>query len=187
MAELLRQKVLAEYLDLDPRQIRNLEKKGLPTRAVKGETRYPWPKCLHWYLDFKLQSLKGKGTAKRVLEARIRKLEAEAERAELDLLERRSELVAFTFMERELTAVLERVRAVMLSFKGKWAPELVGCDSEAEVRKRLDVAIDDGIRALQQAAAGEEDEEDGAADPAAPGPPDRDRPNDADDDVRPAA
>jgi phage terminase Nu1 subunit (DNA packaging protein) len=90
MAELLTQRAIAEYLDLDARQIRNLEKLGLPTRKVGGEKRYPWPSGLHWYIKYKTAAGKKQTTSKRLEAAKLRSAEAKAEQDELDLFERQA-------------------------------------------------------------------------------------------------
>jgi hypothetical protein len=85
--ETLTQKALAERLDLDVRQIRNLEKKpGFPVAWKRDEKTYPWPEVLHWYLNFKAESANAKFTGPaRLAAAQIREMEARAAKQELAL------------------------------------------------------------------------------------------------------
>lgn len=161
MAEMLTQQQVAEYLDINPRSVRNLQKAGLPMRRVKGDPRYPWPAGLHWYLRHKLQSALKNATPKREIAARVRKLEAQADREELSLRRDRREVITLDDAQRSMEAVLERIRSVMLTFSGKWAPELVGCETTIDVRKRLEPAIAAAMTALVEAGVPEASEDEG--------------------------
>ena len=85
--EKLTQKGAAERLDLDVRQIRNLEKKpGFPITWKRDEKTYPWPEVLHWYLAFKADAANAKFAGPvRLLQAEIRDKEARAAKTELAL------------------------------------------------------------------------------------------------------
>lgn len=148
------QKLLAELLNVDARQIRNLDRAGLPSfrRKENNEKRYPWPESLHWYIRFKQEEItKRLGTNARAEEAKADKLEAEAELAHMDLLERRGELASIEYLDQRVDAILSAVRGTMLSFGGKWAPALIGIPSEVEMRERLEPLIADGLAHIEQA------------------------------------
>lgn len=162
MAELLIQRQLAEMLDLDPRQIRNLEKVGLPTSKVKGEKRYPWPKCLHWYLAHKVDAIAKRSDGKELDAQRLRKLTAEADLAELKAEQERGRLVAIDYMEQQTTTLLQRLRAKLLNAPSKHAPAMVGLRTMHEAQSRLELAFAEVMTAL--AETGEDPELDAGDD-----------------------
>jgi phage terminase Nu1 subunit (DNA packaging protein) len=185
MAELLTQREIAEYLDLDVRSIRNLEKLGLPTRSVKPkggngtpEKRYPWPAALHWYIRYKATPpKKEKSDAKRLLKAQARKTEAQAAKEELSLLERQQLLMAVDDVERELEEILRNLRAGLLTFAPRWAPEIVGLETVGAARAKLDTAIEELMLQLVRKGDADAPEDAGSVDDAAD-----DDPADDDDD-----
>lgn len=185
MAELLSQKKLAEWLNVVPRTIYDLQKKGAPSTLDRGKRVYPWPAFLHWYIEYRINQALEKGgvgaaDAEAALEAKLRasvayadKLEAEAAQAQLALAEKRGQLVTLDYMVGELEKVLTVLRASLLTFSGRVAADLVGCQDTRSVRTVLDPAVDELMRQLSLAGDDDEDEEgddpiaaalDGAAD-----------------------
>ncbi|MEA3245553.1 MAG: hypothetical protein U9Q74_05300 [Gemmatimonadota bacterium] len=77
--------MLAALLGVSQRQVANLAREGMPHH---GEL-YPVAACVQWYI--RRRSAEGKPADERT--ARARKINAEAEVAELNLLERRAELI----------------------------------------------------------------------------------------------
>jgi len=148
------QKLLAELLNIEPRTVRRLEKEGLSFYHKKGtnERRYPWPESLHWYIKHKQDEVRRRlNSSVRTDEARAAKMEAEAEIMQLELLEKRGQLLTLEHLDRRVDALFAAVRGTMLTFSGKWAPELVNCLSAVEVRERLEVAIADGLQHIEAA------------------------------------
>jgi phage terminase Nu1 subunit (DNA packaging protein) len=145
--EVLAQKELAARLDLDPRQIRNLEKKGLPRTYFReeGEERgYPWPACLHWYVAFKIETETQKlSTPQRFQAAQIRELEAKAAKAELSLAQVRGELLDRPLVARERQQAFERIRNVNTTRASRWAPQLDGLTGTILLAKLEDLAQDE--------------------------------------------
>lgn len=130
--EVLAQKELAARLDLDPRQIRNLSKRGMPTTYLgeSGEERgYPWPACLHWYVAFKIEAETQKFSApQRLQAAQIRDLEAKAARSEMQLAQLRGEVLERGLVRRERQQALEQIRNVSTTRASRWAPQLDGLE-----------------------------------------------------------
>lgn len=116
---------LASILGLSSRQIRNLEKQGLP-REEKG---YPVSRCVRWYADFKqeeaLQRAASREEPKDMEEAELRKAVADAEMAELKLARLRGEVAPIDQYRREMRRVLGRVRARFQSVPGEYAPRIL--------------------------------------------------------------
>ena len=155
MAELLPQSAIAEYLNVDVRQIRNLEKKGLPMVRVKGTPKYPWPAGLHWYLDFKIQAAlkkEGGGEAERW---RVRTERAKALRAELDLAQRRGELLGVDWVLRQAERWLTLTRSHAMNLGPGIATNLAGAARTVpEVQLLVDRETDAFLRDLQKAIDG---------------------------------
>jgi hypothetical protein len=97
-------------------------------------------------------------------EARRRRELAKAEREELATAQAQGSLVHIDYMDQQLAGCLMRVRQVLLSMPGKWAPRLVGVSSVARAQMILQQALDEAMPRLQ--AIGEDptlDTHDGAA------------------------
>lgn len=174
MAELLTQQAIAELLDLDTRQIRNLQKQGLPMRRVKGAPRYPWPAGLQWYLAHKVELATKRAGPKALEEATLRKLEAQARLHEIDVEKAEGTLVTLDYAQAQLEAVLQRVRAKLLNFASRNAPQFVGIRGTAEAQAKLHEAIVDVMSALAEIGEDpeldpeDEEEDDEGAEPDAP-------------------
>lgn len=151
MAEALTQKDVARRLDLDVRQIRNLVKQGLPT-TTDDPPRYPWPACLHWYVERKISTAREQFTTTARLDAaRLRAEEAKADTLELSLAEKRAGLVPMRFLERQVATLFEIVRSDLTSLPARLAPDLLNVASELEVRQRLEGPIDAALVRLRDA------------------------------------
>lgn len=151
--EVLAQKELAARLDLDPRQIRNLEKKGMPRTYLRedGEERgYPWPACLHWYVRFKIEAETQKLTVpQRLQAAQIRDLEAKAAKSELALAQVRGELLERPLVRRERQQAFEQIRNVNATRASRWAPQLEGL-AGPQLQTRLEDLGEEEMAQLQQ-------------------------------------
>ncbi len=151
--EVLAQKELAARLDLDPRQIRNLEKKGMPRTYLReeGEERgYPWPACLHWYVRFKIEAETQKLTVpQRLQAAQIRDLEAKAAKSELALANVRGELLERPLVRRERQMAFERIRNLNTTRASRWAPQLEGLAGQ-QLQARLEDLAEEEMAQLQQ-------------------------------------
>jgi phage terminase Nu1 subunit (DNA packaging protein) len=150
MAELLTQSAVAEYLDVDARHVRRLEKSGLPVRTVAGDKRYPWPAALHWYIKHRETLVRGQNIPKRLAAAKVRQAEADATTKEMDLAKRQGVYVTVDDMERELETILRNLRAGLMTFAPRWAPELVGLETVGQVRAKLDEAIEELMLVLSR-------------------------------------
>ena len=149
--EKLTQKALAERLDLDVRQIRNLEKKpGFPVTWKRDEKTYPWPEVLHWYLAFKADAANAKfaGPA-RLLAAEIRDKEARAAKTELGLARERGELIERGTVRRERQQAWRVIRNINSTRASRWLTELEGLSGPLLLTKLEDLAEQE-IISLQQ-------------------------------------
>jgi phage terminase Nu1 subunit (DNA packaging protein) len=148
--EKLSQKELADRLDVVPRQVHNLVNEGMPTKVQKGKRFYPWPECNVWYIDYKIRSAAPKPDKNRdrMAELELRREEVAVRSAELKLGKEEARLVSINYMEHQLSTILDGLRGKLLSFSGKHASDLVSLATPAEVRAKLDTAIEEVMQAL---------------------------------------
>lgn len=166
------QKQIADALGLTTRQVHNLTDTGvLPRTVVNGKPVYDLGACVQAYIAHKAKEQDKAGSAREATALlNARKLQIEVERAELDLAKERGQSVTIDYMERQISGLLEALRAKALNFPGKYAPELVGLNEIAEVVTVLEDGIAELLTALS--ATGEdpsldEDDDDDPSDDSA--------------------
>lgn len=150
MTEELTQKEAATRLGITSRQVRNLrDHHGLPQIVRRGKPFYPWPEVLHWYIDFKIQEAERRGGPVDYEQARTREMIAKAEMAELDLAERRGQLVTVSYAASQLERALSALRAQLLNLPGLLAPRVQGITDTARIHEVIQEAVDELMRGLQ--------------------------------------
>lgn len=142
MAESVTTKTLARVLNISERRVQQLKKEGMPG------SRNKWPlfPALHWYLDF-LRSGQPVGTA---ADERRRLEKAKADMAELDIEERRRELIKIKAVQDDIRKVFAALRQELLGLPGRLAAQLAAVSSprkvkaivNEEVRSALNRAVD---------------------------------------------
>ena len=105
------QKAFAEMLGLSSRQISNLRAKGMPAHAKGNGHEYPIPDAVQWYVRFKEEAAATEARPADLDEAKLRLETAKAEMAELELAERRRQLVTVERYVAEQADAFARVRA----------------------------------------------------------------------------
>lgn len=136
----LSRKELAELCRLSTRQIANLEREGMPHIARKNRKFYP-PAAVVWYWERKVEEAREK--SRRDAEAgpdrsaRARKLEADARLAEITVAKLEGDLIPIDMHETRLGAILDGLRARIVSAPGVWAPRIVGVKSVRAAVRRL--------------------------------------------------
>lgn len=149
------QRDLARQFRLSVQQIANLDAKGLPsTLDAKGRKWYEPLSAWQWYMEHKLSAAHRKGEAKPETDSKARKLEAEARKLELDVMEREGSLVPLDYMEDQLRRICDRLRSQLITLPGRWAPSLVGLTSYQAVQLKLEQAMMDCMNAMS--ATGED-------------------------------
>lgn len=144
---------IAEVLGVVARQVRNLEKEGLP-REVDG---YPVARCVRWYVEFKateaLQRARPRAEAPSDRsEAELRKAIAEAGLLELKLERERGDLVEVAAYDAELRRILFGVRRVINNLPGMLASQILHLQELAEARRIVRSVRDNLLRELQTIA-----------------------------------
>lgn len=111
----------------------------MPTKTVRSGkrnvTKYPWPEIYRWHIE--QVERRARETAKssvQIDEARRRKVVAEAELAELELAEKKHQLLTVDQFRAHLTDALERVAGQLLTMPVKLAPLVVGMKSLAKAK-----------------------------------------------------
>lgn len=150
------QKELAALTGYGPRQIANLVDEGKVKTVVEGGRRlYPLPQAVHEVMAHRDALARGKSSDKMTPldEAKLRKMEADAQAAELDLLERRGELLGRVLVERALSELLQALKAQLVQFGPRYEADLVGLESRLKVRALIRPAVNAEIQRLSAAAA----------------------------------
>lgn len=122
-------------------------KPGAPVVLEAGRRWARWPEFPIWYRG-ELQ--KGRERPADFEEAKTRKMQAEAELAELTLEEKRGEVVGVGVFREEVQRVVQTVRAQLLAVPGRMAPRTAGVASLADSQQAWDAAIRDVLRELQR-------------------------------------
>ena len=125
---------------------------------------YPWPECLHWYIDYQTEIKSAQSADTEEGGLQLRKLEAEVRMAEVKLAKEEGSVVTLDDMDKMLAAPLYELRAKLLALPSKWAPSMVGCRTIAEAQARLDVAVEEAMQALSSVGDEIDNEADHARD-----------------------
>lgn len=134
------QQDLALLLGVVPRQVKNLVDAGKIPSVVEGPRRlYPLPQAVHEFVKYQRELAQGtKGATTDPLQAaKLRKLNAEAEQAEMALLRDRGELVERVLQQRTLGEIFQAVRSAIEQVPGRHDRKFVGLSSAAAARKVL--------------------------------------------------
>lgn len=131
----LNQKELARFLGLSRQQIRNLEKVGLPHGSKGREKQYPIPASVQWYIDFKVEAAIQRVTPAELLAARVRKTEAEAELAELEVKKQKETLIHVDDIKPLVRGPVEAINRILKAMPQrlakKWAKRFKTTEAEA--------------------------------------------------------
>ena len=114
----------AELVGLTTRQIRNMEKSGIPHRASGNRKLYPVPAAILWWRDREVERAVASVEVGDIEAARLRKMQAEAARSELELARERGDLIHVDDLEQLHQAPLATIRARLLALPGQIAAEL---------------------------------------------------------------
>jgi phage terminase Nu1 subunit (DNA packaging protein) len=141
MAEFVTQKGLAWILGVSPRQIRNLEKHGLPSQRSARSVRYPIPDALEWYY-------KRKFGVDEVEDPKVRHFELKNQLLQIEVARTREALVPLELHRKVVGQLAERLVSTLRNLPSTWAPQLVAMKNEREVAKVLVQVADEMIEDL---------------------------------------
>lgn len=143
---------LAREFNRDVRTVQLLAKSGMPKH---GHGQYNLEVCKTWYIAY-LQSKVGSrsnegenaGDYNVDLEtARLKR--AQADLAEIELTEKRGQVVPIAVLEYSLTQVIANARQNLLMLPGRIAPELEG-ETRAVIKARVAQSIRDALTELSK-------------------------------------
>ena len=133
----LKSSQLADLFGMSDRRIRQLVKDGVIPRD--GRDRYPLRECVQAYIAYlKANPTESASVADlefRKLKAETEERQAKAERAQLDLDERRGELISREDMQREWTSRCVELRAAMLGLPNELGFRFTDDDTRALVEE----------------------------------------------------
>jgi phage terminase Nu1 subunit (DNA packaging protein) len=143
---------LGKACGITGRRIRQLVEVGLP-RAAAG--RYDLGVCMSWYIRYLQGLLEGKqgpeGNQLNDLRTERHKLlQLEREGLELDLQERRGQMVRLDVAEQWFGAACHRVRARLIGLPQRLAAVAVGATSVSEAQGRMEAVIAEVLDELRQ-------------------------------------
>lgn len=142
---------VAKLFGLTPSRIHQLVKEGLP-KEKRG--KFDFVKAVKWYVRFLRSALEkkaipvgkeGEKTYVGEREARIREITATADLKELELAEKRRELVSVGDVERVLADLVLTTKAQIMAIPPRLAPELVSETSRVMVQAKLEKACKEAL------------------------------------------
>lgn len=134
------QQDFAALVGVVPRQVKNLVDSGKITSVVEGNRRlYPLPGAVHEFIAYQKELVKGgKGEQLGALDmARLRKLNADADQAEMDALRKRGELIDRVTSERAIGEILQAIRSQIGQAPNRYARKFIAIQTEAKARQTL--------------------------------------------------
>lgn len=163
--DILNKSEIAERFGVDVRSIELWVADGMPRRKISGRPAFSWHDCRKWreqrIRDDERATRHGDTSEERktkVAEYRLRQLEMETENADLDLAERRGELVPLEFMRTEFDRIAQALRTGLIALPQTWALRLGEATSTVERQIILQDAINDLMPLLRELADSETDE-----------------------------
>lgn len=146
MSQVVSQTELASLLSLSTRQIRNLEKEGMPKGSDGQRSVYEPAACVRWYVQYRERLAAPKDQE----DAEKRRAIAEAQLAELKLAKEQGKVVEVETVGQEVDGMLEQLRNQLLTLPQRWAPQTVGLKTLPEATQVLEAAVLESLAALSR-------------------------------------
>jgi len=147
---------VARELNIGERYIYDLQKRGLP-RVSPG--RYNIPKCFRWYVRYLQRKLveralpeNGNGSIAGAAagETRHKLLSIEAELKQIELAEKREQLISIERVEKDLAKIVTEVRTRILALPPRLAAEVLGETDLAVSQVKIERSLKGALAALSQ-------------------------------------
>jgi AraC-like DNA-binding protein len=135
---------VAGVLNLSPRRVQQLAKEeGMP-RVSRGE--YELVKCVHWYIAFLTRRMEEarRGSSETESQARARYIAAIADLKQMDVLERKGEVIRNETVLMVIDPVLQAIRSIILSMPRRLAALVA--PSSVEGRIQIESIVDSYVR-----------------------------------------
>lgn len=114
-------------------------KPNAPVRVTRGKTRLKWPDFPRW----REEQLRSRERPADYDEAKTREMAAKAEIAELELAEKRGELVAKAVAMKGFARVLERMDAKLRGMVPLSVSRLWGAKTQADLQTRMAAMVEE--------------------------------------------
>lgn len=131
---------LSSLLGITERRIQQLVKEGMP-KSGRGE--YPLRECVRFYVGH-LHRLIEEEKSDTVVSEKIRLMRAKAEKAEVEVLKLRGEVLDLERVRQETMLISVEIKEAFLAVAGRLAPELAGKDA-GYIKHRLNRAITEAM------------------------------------------
>ena len=155
-------KVVASWLDMTERNVRELAKKNIIPQYRPG--LFKLKDTVHAYIAFLRDKAPNKEENLDYTTERAKMVRTKREAAELDLAERKKELHRSEDIEIIMTDMLIRFRTKLMSIPAKQSPILAEKNDQKEIFKILKKAIDEALDELSTYDAAFEQGEEGTDD-----------------------
>lgn len=152
MSTLVSVEQLAQEFNRDVRTVQLLHKSGMPKH---GHGQYNLEVCKTWYiahLQSKIgsRSNEGENAGDYNVDLETARLKrAQADLAEIELTEKRGQVVPIAVLEYSLTQVIANARQNLLMLPGRIAPELEG-EARAVIKARISKSIHEALTELSK-------------------------------------
>lgn len=164
-SETITKRAFAETFGVSEAQLERYFQQGMPhEKASTRKIMIPMPAGRVWYHEYLVNKGRKQAAPTTLDEAKQRREAAQAELAELDLAERRGELMHVSDYEQLVGDAFARVRARLTNLPSRLAGVVVGCETIQEAQARVDPLVREAMDELQRAVdVPEPDERDEAA------------------------
>jgi hypothetical protein len=136
---------LAVYLDVSPRRVQQMVQEGVLPAPIGAE--YDARACINRYIQSLRAQRDGGGTLT-LTDERTRLARASADEKELELAQRRGEIVETAWVVEAFGRIMETFRARMLAIPAKVAPLAFECATVAEVKGVVEKELHAGLTEL---------------------------------------
>lgn len=114
-------------------------------RAGRPVDEYAQPDCAIALRKREADKVRKAAPPESAAVANLRRLNAEADKAEIEVQRLRGELVPRAEAARETGVFLDRLRGKLLGFPGRWAPTVFGLKTLPEVQAALEAGVHDAM------------------------------------------
>jgi phage terminase Nu1 subunit (DNA packaging protein) len=135
---------LAKAMNVGERRIEQLVHEGMPR---EGRGRYDLGKCLLWYVRFLQKALEARriemsdGELASYKEEKLALLRIDRELREIELAQKRKELVAIDDVEKAYSDMALTIKARMMGVPARLAAELVGETSRVMIQAKIEKEV----------------------------------------------
>lgn len=142
---------LALFLNLTKQRVHQLVAEGLP-RKLRG--KYDLDECAQWYIRYLQAVIEKKaipldeGQVATEQQEKVRNMRASADLKEIELAQRRGQLVAIDDVEKEMADLVLNTKARIMSVPARLAPELLGETSRVMAQAKIEKALKESLAQL---------------------------------------